>query len=395
MRDVSDHCLVCAQLNLTKTRVPVSYRSYRDYSKFVFADFVNDLFNIDWNIFLSMGDVNDLVHFFNREVTGVFDLHAPWRTSRFTKAPAPWLTDNVRLMMSLRKKSLAKYKRLKTEAALGEYKQLRNFVTTAIRNEKRAYLNHKFRTDPGGFWKTLKNLNICKRSDTDFRLSGDNVCSLANNFFIDNVPTIPGDSNNFIINEYKDKRHPKVVQTFNFIEVSDECIEEIISGIKSSAMGCDGIDLRMLSLIVPPLTPFLTFIINQSLKSSIFPTIWKKADIIPIPKNSMPTEMSHYRPVSILPTISKILERVMLKQLNLYIGSISLLPMTQSGFRAKHSTSTALLDQKKIYALVLLDYSKAFDTLDHSILLFWFGWVCSKLSGGLFNRMEPEGAHWC
>lgn len=138
----------------------------------------------------------------------------------------------------------------------------------------------------------------------------------------------------------------------------------------------------MLSLILPHLSEYLTYIINTCLSQNVFPSMWKRAHVIPIPKNNNPTDYCHFRPISILPTISKILEKIVANQLKLFLTKKQILPAIQSGFRANHSTTTALLnvtddiyratDQNMSTILVLLDFSKAFDTLNHLIL-------CKKL----------------
>ena len=110
--------------------------------------------------------------------------------------------------------------------------------------------------------------------------------------------------------------------------------------------------------------------------------MWKQSRIIPLPKKSNPIELSDIRPISILPSLSKVYELILKEQISTFVFDNNIIPPIQSGFRPLHSTTTALLhitdelfkatDQRKISCLVLLDYSKAFDTLDHDIL-------CKKL----------------
>ena len=127
--------------------------------------------------------------------------------------------------------------------------------------------------------------------------------------------------------------------------------------------------------------PVLTRILNDSLHSGVFPQIFKTAVIKPLLKKPTldPNDLKNYRPVSNLPFISKVLEKIVLNQLLNHLKINKLLPCYQSAYRAAHSTETALLrilndllvanDESKISVLVLLDLSAAFDTIDHSILL--------------------------
>lgn len=383
MDNISDHHLVLTDLDLQKNRVPISYRTYRDYSHFVLTDFVNDLFNVNWQNIFNMTNIDQMITFFQKNVTDVFNIHAPLKTSRFSKPPAPWITDNIKFMMKLRQKALTRYKKLKTDTSLYEYKQLRNLVTSAVRNEKKAYLEYKFRLDPASFWKTLNNLNITsKSSDASALLQTSDAADQLNSFFIRSIPQIGVSAltnNNQFIDKYSNKIHPNVHNAFKFEKVNEAEVERIISSIKTSSVGSDGIDIKMITLLIPYLTPYITYIINKALSSNTFPLSWKMADVIPVPKNDVPSELSHYRPISILLIFSKILERIMFTQLNKFVLNNSIIPVTQSGFRARHDTTTALLhvcddifrslDSGNVTALVLLDYSKAFDTLDHNLLL--------------------------
>jgi hypothetical protein len=121
--------------------------------------------------------------------------------------------------------------------------------------------------------------------------------------------------------------------------------------------------------------------INLSIHTSTVPKAWKKASVIPLLKKSTldPEEMKHYRPVSNLPYMSKLLEKVVLTQLDDHMDKHSLREPCQSAYRACHSTETAVIkiindilcdiDDRKCVLLILLDMSAAFDTVDHSIFL--------------------------
>ena len=127
--------------------------------------------------------------------------------------------------------------------------------------------------------------------------------------------------------------------------------------------------------------PEITDIINTSLETSVVPKDFKEAILVPtIKKTSLdPNHMRNFRPVSNLPYISKLLEKVVAFQLHDHLASNSLLGPMQSAYRRLHSTETALvrvhhdllhsIDQKKVVILVLLDLKAAFDTISHDTLL--------------------------
>ena len=144
--------------------------------------------------------------------------------------------------------------------------------------------------------------------------------------------------------------------------------------------GHDGISNVLLKYVKLEISKPLTLIINQMITTGIFPESLKIAKIIPIYKKGEPTDLSNYRPISLLPTISKIFERIIHIQLQEYFNSNNLLAEQQYGFRPNHSTEYAAvklvdhisntMDGHKIPGTIFIDLSKAFDTLSYDILLY-------------------------
>ena len=142
------------------------------------------------------------------------------------------------------------------------------------------------------------------------------------------------------------------------------------------APGPDKISLKVIKDLKP-----LTSIINASFTSQVYPNLWKKAEIIPIPKasNTDHQQAENNRPISLLPILSKVCEKVVANQFVPYLLSLNRLTENQSGNKQWHSTETALIkitdvilkamNNKQLTAVVLLDMSKAFDSLDHGILI--------------------------
>ena len=135
----------------------------------------------------------------------------------------------------------------------------------------------------------------------------------------------------------------------------------------------------MILLTLNPVLPVLCHIFNHSLCSNSFPNTWRQAIVIPIPKVPNPLSFSDYRPISILPFLSKVLERIVHQQLSSFLALNKILSPFQSGFRPGHSTVTALnkvnddirlgIDNQQITILALLDFSNAFNSVDFDILL--------------------------
>ena len=166
---------------------------------------------------------------------------------------------------------------------------------------------------------------------------------------------------------------------FYFSSVSPDEVKKHALVIKSDAIGSDQISRKMILLTMKTVLPILCHIFNCSLFSNTFPDIWCQAIVIPIPKVSNPTSFTDYRPISILPFLSKILERIVHDQLSSFLTKNHILSPFQSGFRPGHSTVTALnkvnddirygIDNQQVTILALLDFSNAFNSVDFDILL--------------------------
>ena len=158
----------------------------------------------------------------------------------------------------------------------------------------------------------------------------------------------------------------------------EEVYTELCNLKESKSTGLDTIPSRVLKISASIIAPSITCIFNLSLKKGIFVDEWKKAWVLPIYKSGNRHNRENYRPISILPVISKILERCVFNQLYNFLNENSLLSKHQFGFRPKNSTLTALiemchefyqnLDDGKLNGAVFLDIRKAFDSVDHKIL---------------------------
>ena len=165
----------------------------------------------------------------------------------------------------------------------------------------------------------------------------------------------------------------------NVIQTKDHTRKIIKEMNSKSSYGFDGISSKLLKQLEQILIDPLTHIINQSLISGIYPDKLKLAKIVPIHKKGNIYQVENYRPISILPAISKIFEKVVFEQLYTYFTHNKYLFPSQYGFRKMHSTELALLelvdriipqfDKTNLAIAIFMDLSKAFDTLDHEILL--------------------------
>ena len=315
-------------------------------------------------------------------MTALFDAHAPLQTVRVTRPKSPWFTDALRNMKKERNKLFAKYKKSGCPNDWSAYKKMRNLFTQAVRNEKKSYIEFVVRNKKSkDVWQTLAGMNVYNKSKNSFNMpTFIKDPNIINQSFLDLVKNVAPPADNSLINKYSS--NCVSASRFSFSPVSDDDISNVIRQIKSNAIGFDGLSLEMIKLCCPVIVPFLAHIFNCCLVESLFPDQWKTALILPLPKVTDVQSVTDLRPISLLPVVSKIFEKIIYSQIIKYLLSNNLLPDTQSGFRKQYSTASVLLkvtddiiqaaDNKETSALVLLDFSKAFDTLDHQLL-------CAKL----------------
>ncbi|VEN38354.1 unnamed protein product [Callosobruchus maculatus] len=377
---VSDHLLVYCGLDL-KCAVPdVKHSRFRNFKR-IDKNLLQDLLLLSpFQDIFYIPSINEKVSYFNSIIINIFDTVAPLREMKHMNFKPPWLTDNVRLLMSLRDKAFSKFKRTRRPSHWDYYKLLKNYTTNALRREQSAYFMHCCYNSHGNskdLWKRLRKLDIMNNSKTaNIPIEYDDPNKINDHFLSpSNIVNPDAEKINFYNNNYC--KHFE--QLFSFNLVSETIIYKYLTEIKSSAMGADGINIEMLLLCCPYILPFITHIINSCLLENVFPDSWKVAKVFPLPKKNSITSMSDLRPISILPVLSKILEKIIKFQFIRHLDKYTILPPYQSGFRQGFSCTSALLDVtddiiKEIddgntTALVLLDYSKAFDTINHQLML--------------------------
>ena len=166
-----------------------------------------------------------------------------------------------------------------------------------------------------------------------------------------------------------------------FLDPTNETeITDLITDlIPKNSCGYDNLSNKLLKKLLPALVGPLTIIFNRSLIEGVFPEAMKKADVVPLFKSKDHQESNNYRPISLLLTLSKLLEKIMYKRTYSFLESTGQIYKSQYGFRTAHSCENAICElvseiikgkQDGMHTLaVFLDLSKAFDSLEHDVLL--------------------------
>lgn len=171
------------------------------------------------------------------------------------------------------------------------------------------------------------------------------------------------------------------VCTFEFHQVEVKEVEKLLCALPDNKLaGVEDLDSKLLRITASCISSPVTHIINRCLCVCKIPMFWKTAKIVPIPKDKkIVFNESNSRSISIIPVLSKIIEKVVYMQIHDYFFTNNFITMSQHAFRTSHSTSTALIkmtddwfraiDNSLMVGAVLLDLTAAFDLLDHSLLI--------------------------
>ena len=378
---ISDHHLVFAAMTFKKPKFKPYTVTTRDFKNVVWPDFNDDLEAFPWENTLGVSYVNTKVCIFENYITELLDKHAPYRTFRITKKNStPWISDEIKGMMNGRDSRKIKFNQTGNPIYFDDYKKIRNKVTKMRRKAFGSYihknLNSKIKKSKD-FYKAARQLNIIPNKKTRSPI----------NFSANKLNKAFTENNNFCVDENKIdeqirkmyQKNPPTLHKFKFREVTELEIVKTITGLKTNSSGVDGINSFILKLIVKRVSHIILDIIQTSFRTKTFPERWKFAIISPIPKNDHPFKETDFRPISLLCALSKVLEKMANKQICEYLIKHSFLDVHQSAYRPNHGCITALLkvvddildgiDDSEATLLILLDFSKAFDTINHRLLL--------------------------
>ncbi|KAK3556297.1 hypothetical protein QTP70_007037 [Hemibagrus guttatus] len=314
-------------------------------------------------------------------LSSTMDLLCPLSTiRRKNSSPAPWLSDVLRNNRRELRSAARKWKKSKLDTDLTSYRTLLSKFSLDVTSAKTSFYKEKLETsaqDPRKLHNIFSSLLNPPAPPSPSSLTAEDFAS----FYTEKIERICQTFTSLPTSPTSHSQHSATPSLTQLSTVAAEEVLQITRSCNPTTCPLDPIPSAMLQTISPDLLPFITTVINGSLMSGHVPTAFKKARVIPILKKPAldPSDISNYRPVSLLSFLSKILERVVCNQLSDYLMQNNLLDPNQSGFKAAHSTETALLAvTEKLHAarsaklssvLILLDLSAAFDTVNHKTLL--------------------------
>ena len=362
------------------------YVTFRKSHGINLQSFLDDLKVQNWSDIESIENIDVAVGKWEELLLEVVNKHMPLKTKRVRKKNSPWLNDTIFDLIKQRDKMKRKAKNTKLDLHWKEYKRLKNKVTFEIRKSKKNYYSEKLAqcNDRNQSWKILKSLVPSRSSSSSFpnnELDNSMQANEFNNHFANVAESLRSDLYNGSSNcTHQSTEHVKPEESFVLSPVSEDEVLKLIHALKNKkSVGVDNISSFILKLSAPVIVKPLTYLLNKSIMEGVVPLRWKVAKIIPLFKQGDKTSPNNYRPISLLPCVSKVLEKIVQKQVLHYLHINNILTKEQSGFRPKHSTVSALLkvtdewlkalDEGKYTGTIFVDLQKAFDTVDHEILL--------------------------
>ena len=398
---ISDHYLQFAQTDIFETgTLPKRTKFARDFRNFNKHEFAEELADINWEetITEQIGAETSYQHFYFK-IEEILNYMAPYRklTQKEVKLEyMPWVTRGILKSMSVRD-DLLKRRNKETDPDIKEqfnvlFKRYRNTIVTLLRVSKKNHYSSYFLTNQSNVkktWDGIRNLlNVSKKRNytptkliykNEEKVSNNDIAESFNDFFVNVGSTVEAKipkSKRCFTSYLKDANDKSLFLTpCTVIELLT-----IISNMeKSKSCGPNSISTSLLIEFSDQLVHPLFSIINMSLNEGVFPSLNKEADVCPIHKKNEKTKCENYRPISLLSNISKIFERVIYTRLDNFLNSSEIIYKFQFGFRKNYSTNHALLSiveqirnslDKKMFACgVFIDLEKAFDTVNHQILL--------------------------
>ena len=401
---ISDHLpqfLLIPNINI-KDLLPKHHNLFkRDSTNFKKEDFILDLLDIDWNTTLQTNK-NDPDFSFNQfyeKINCIIDNHLPLKKvskKELKQQFKPWITTGIRKSIKVRDKLFNKYinsKNHNKELIHNEYKRYRNLIVSLTRLSEKKYYQSYFKDNYNNIRKTWDGIKSIINISNMKSMSPNSPN--VNNKINTNPVDIANCFNDYFSNigsKLAEKIFPSKYDHLHYLKCSNPVsifikptstieILNLISTLNNNkSSGPFSIPTDIFKMTGNIMASPLTEIINLSFSTGIYPNNLKIAKIIPVFKNKGSNlQCNNYRPISLLSNINKIFEKLMYTRLYNFLDIHNCIYNLQFGFREKHSTNHALfsitekireaLDNNNFACGIFIDLQKAFDTVDHNILL--------------------------
>lgn len=375
--EISDHDAVYVICNIRTPRFQPRYKYIRIEKDFNTELFLSDIEKTPFNLVYAFDSPEDQLDVFNELFLSCLNTHAPLVKQKITRPPAPWLKDlDIKAKQRVKNRLRKIARRTELEQDIAEYRHHRNEVKKLIKTAKADFFKKALSSKrPKDVWSVIHR--ILNPSPTKITADPDTL-----NVHFNTTAKRLLNSNPKSESLLK-SRIQSFEDTSNMLKFQPVTYHDITKAIQSIRKDCstgyDTIPAKFLKIAVDHIASPLCHIINACIKSNHFPKQWKVSRISPIPKIGNPKEPSDFRPISILPILSKVFEKLIMNQVVLFLETRHALSDNQCGFRKGHCTVTTCIkirddilkamNRGEVTLAVMADYSKAFDTVDFETLI--------------------------
>ena len=388
----SDHMMITGVRHSKSFQSRPKYIRRRSYKNFDSQAFKREVQQVNWLELYLSDDVDKAVEIFFTKITDILDVMAPVRTFQVRTKFVPWLSKETTEMMKDRDRLHKVASETNDINDWKAFKVARNKINNKLKYEESQWQKARLEecgSNSAKVWKNVKGILNWQSSGSPSKLfykgklrtKAQDIADSQNEFFIEKINTIRSNLPD-PTGEPLCKLEALMAGrqcSFQLDTVHPEQVDKIISSLNNSkASGLDNIDTSTIKLIRTEIVPAVTHIINLSISNRKFPSSWKKSKVIPLYKKEDPLNPKNYRPVAMVPILSKILERAVFNQIIAYLDHNRLLHPNHHAYRAQHNTNTALVqmydgwlqaaEAGQMAGVCLLDMSAAFDVVDHGLL---------------------------
>ena len=372
----SHHRRVCLETRIPRCKAAAQYRTARNWRVFNTESFLSDIAKVDWSSVLNRRrSCEEQWDAFSSTLTSILDSHAPVRRFRVRNPKSPPITDETIDLMNQRRAAKLNNDR--------SYHDLNRRVKSAIRNDYRESLAHRIRnSSPSALYRHLKSVIAPKRGKPvePVKLSPDELNRYFTSIGVDTRDAVAADFRRSG-REPLDVRLPRVhTGALTITPVTLVQLKRVLFSLPNKTSQIKGdIPINILKISFNLIGRYLLRIINTSFATECVPKSWKQAIVIPLHKKDDLSVAVNFRPLTLVPVICKIVEKLVHEQLTAYLRDNHIFSEDQHGFMAQHSTCTALLtvtddilngmDRAEISLLTLVDLSRCFDVVSHETLL--------------------------
>ncbi|CAF1497459.1 unnamed protein product [Didymodactylos carnosus] len=382
-----DHNVLKLNLNLLQPTVTQHDKTMYEYRNANWSEFRSKLADINWMNLISGMSLDDGAVVIEKMISQIADSIIPHKSVTVKSSDCPWFNDRLRELLKRKHELYRAHCKFNTASTAAKSRNVSKEFDRACKLVKKEYyqkLSREMNCSSKSWWRLVKNtLNKGKRSSIPPLLDANSneqltdpkqKAELLNQHFAavcsmpiteaNDVPTVIPTQSKFAMSSFT------VLETEVF---------ELLAKVDCNKASAPGLSARIVREAAPIISPIITYLFNESLKQELFPQKWKTGYVTAIFKSGNPHEVNNYRPITLLPIISKVFERLIYRKVYGYLTKYQLLSANQSGFRHGDSTVNQLIaivheillafDKSERVLSVFFDFQKAFDTVWHKGLL--------------------------